>query len=760
MRAFPGVAFGRGDGLRGRDPSAALPYLLLAAALYLFLHLTRVYLPPRDQFAIGWSLVLALLVLSRLERAGKPPLRIIFIALSAFLSIRYAVWRTTETLVYTGPLDFAGMLALYAAEMYAIVLHLLGAFTNVWPLESKIMPLPADPASYPSVDVFIPTYNEPIDIVRVTATAALNLDYPKDKLRVFILDDGATAAKRKDPRTGPAAWERYYAFKGLAAELGAGYIARERNDKAKAGNLTHALNHTGSDLVLVLDCDHVPARDLLKNTAGWFLKDEKVAFVQTPHFFINPNPIEKNMSIFKDAPSENDMFYRGIHPGLDLWNASYFCGSAALLRRRCLEEIGGIRGETITEDCETALSLHRRGYKSVFIPRPMVCGLSPETFDDLILQKSRWAQGMAQILVLSNPLFAKGLTPYQRLCYFNSCFYWFFSFSRVIFYMAPAAFLLLNLKVYFASVPQVLAYAIPHVAGSVMLTGFLYGRFRWPLFSEFFEGIQSLFLVPVVFSVLANPRKPAFHVTPKGKSLDEAFISGFALPFLLLTSVLILAIPAAVVKWFHYPAYRDITAITFVWCVLNLFLAIASFGAFFESKQVRRHHRLWSSSKTLVFLPRLNLALEARMEDISLSGVGLAFTLDRPLEPYETLILETRNSYGKKFRIEARVQRHARRGDEYVCGCEFLKSDKKVSSEAIELVYGDSQRWADFWGQKTKPAETAWVAGFLFRSVLRGARLLLVAAGPLIVAPALARARSWARRLAARAGRPAAWSGA
>ena len=66
--------------------------------------------------------------------------------------------------------------------------------------------------------------------------------------------------------------------------------------------------------------------------------------------------------------------------------------------------------------------LHKRGYKSVYIPRPMVCGLSPETFDDFILQKSRWAQGMAQIFVLSNPLFEKGLSFYQKICYFNSSF--------------------------------------------------------------------------------------------------------------------------------------------------------------------------------------------------------------------------------------------------------------------------------------------------------------------------------------------------
>ncbi|MBI4350975.1 MAG: UDP-forming cellulose synthase catalytic subunit [Elusimicrobia bacterium] len=741
--------------LFGAEPAARRASLITlsvllsgAASLWFFMHLAGLHLPLQAQFAVGWGAAAALIVLKRFDRSRKPPLRIIFVVLCGFLTIRYAVWRTMETLVYTGFWDFLAMLALYLAEMYAIALHALGAFTSIWPLENKIMPLPADASLYPSVDIFIPTYNEPLDIVRVTATAALNIDYPADKLKIFILDDGSTVAKRNASGTSEAAWERHYEFKRLAAGLGVGYITRSGNLKAKAGNLTHAMRHTSSDLILVLDCDHVPARDILKNTAGWFLKDEKVAFVQTPHFFINPNPIEKNMGVFQDAPSENDMFYRGIHPGLDMWNASYFCGSAALLRRKCLEEIGGVRGETITEDCETALSLHSRGYKSVYIPRPMVCGLSPETFDDMIVQKSRWAQGMAQVMVLANPLFAKGLKLYQRLCYFNSCFYWFFGLSRVIFYVAPAAFLLLDLKVYFASVPQVLAYAVPHVIGSFILTGFLYGKYRWPFFSEFFEGIQSLFLIPVVLSVLVNPRKPSFKVTPKGNGLESDRISGFATPFLMLTLVLVAAVPAAVIKWFQCPVYRDITLITLVWCVLNLVLALASFGAFFERKQSRKHHRMWAKGKAQVFLPRLKAVVQAKMDDISLTGIGLTFKLPQDPGPLEHLVLETRNSYGKKFRIEARVQRFVKKGADYVCGCEFLRAGAKQTAETLEFVYCDGQKWADFWSQKTKPASPLWMASFLLRSSVSGAKIFYATMTRTFVMPVTRRAWRLAARLA------------
>ena len=449
-----------------------------------FIYLAGIYLKIPQQLIASWSLVGFLVITKNIGLFKRPPLRIIFLLIVTFISLRYLFWRTFESLIYTGILDCIAMMALYFAEVYALVIHYLGIFTNVWPLRRKVAPLPADPDLYPSVDIFIPTYNEPEDIVKTTALAATQINYPKDKLQVHILDDGGSVAKRNHPEKGIEAWRRYFSLNRIAREIGANYITRERNLHAKAGNLNHALQHTGNDLILILDCDHVPTRDILVNTAGWFLKDKKLFLVQTPHFFINPDPFEKNLKIFGDAPSENDMFYRGIHLGLDFWNTSYFFGSAAILRRKYLEEVGGIAGETITEDAETTIGLHNRGYKRVYICRAMVCGLGPESFDDFIVQRSRWAQGMIQIFMLKNPLFAnKGMSIPQRLCYLSACIFWFFGLSRFTFYVIPAAFLLFGLKVYHASFMQVIAYALPHVLACIIITDFLHGKNRWPFFS-------------------------------------------------------------------------------------------------------------------------------------------------------------------------------------------------------------------------------------------------------------------------------------
>ena len=511
--------------------------LLLAAALLYLLNLGEAHFTHTVQILTGWIVLGALFVMHRLKVFRRMPWRAVFILLSAYLALRYLWWRTFETLIYSNVADFIGMSLLYLAEIYGITLHLLGMFVNLWPLEHKPVPLTGDAAQWPTVDVFIPTYNESEDIVRATVTAAAQIDYPRDKLRIHILDDGGTVNKRNDPENSERAWQRRYGLMRIARDAGANYITRETNRSAKAGNLNHALDHTDGELILALDCDHVPTQDILKNTVGHFFADANLYLVQTPHFFINPGPAEKALAGIGSLPDEGDMFYRVIHQGLDSWNASYFCGSAALLRRRCLEEVGGIAGNTITEDAETGFKLHCRGYNSVYITHPMVCGLSPETYSAYIIQRSRWAQGMVQLVLQHNPLFARGLTLPQRLCYFNSCLFWFFGLARVVYFIAPAGFLIFGLSIYHASWLQVLAYALPYVLSTLLLMDFFYSIARRPLFSEIYESLQAMFLIPAVLSVLVNPRKPAFKVTPKETTVESDFLNPMSMILFLVIAV-------------------------------------------------------------------------------------------------------------------------------------------------------------------------------------------------------------------------------
>ncbi len=697
-----------------------MTYAALAACLAALVYLGSVYLPLAEQAVFAYTVFGLCLVLRKARFVQDPPWRIAFLLLATFLSVRYWLWRASDTLIYTGPLDLAAMLLLFAAETHGMAVHFLGAFVSAWPLRREPAPLPEDPSLLPTVDVFLPTYNESDEILRITATACTQLDYPPEKLRVWILDDGGTDARCADRRVGAEARDRRRRLTRLAAELGIGYLTRPDNAHAKAGNLNHALQQTDGELVLFLDADHVPAQDLLRHTVGGFLTDPKLFLVQTPHFFVNPDPVEKNLATFADAPGENEMFYRAIQPGLDFWNASFFCGSAAVMRRRFLEEAGGISGKTITEDAETALGLHARGYHSAFVGRPMICGLSPESFDDFILQRSRWAQGMTQILVTRRPFLARGLRLAQRLCYTNSSVFWLFGFTRLVYFLAPAAYLLFGLKVYHASVPQVLAYAIPHALCALVMADFLYGKVRWPFFGEIYESVQSVFLVPAVTSALVNPRRPTFKVTPKGKSLANDFLSPLAGPFYLLFFLLLATFPAAAIRWTTVPADRDVVAICVAWSAFNFLYSLACLGVIWERRQRRHFHRFWARGRVAV-VGAEGGRWEGELSDLSLSGAGLALDpgAGGPGEGAE-VTLEARDSYGRPYCLAAVVERAGGAGAQPELGLAFRTPGPEGFAERVRFVYGDSQRWVDLWEHKARRLESWQALGYLGRKGLAG----------------------------------------
>src|SRR5262249_50244571 len=162
----------------------------------------------------------------------------------------------------------------------------------------------------PVVDVYIPTYSESLSVVAPTVLGALAMDYPADKLRVYVLDDGFPRARTAKPEAAQELLSRAVELRALCERHGAHYLTREANEHAKSGNLNSALAQTSGELVAILDADHIPTRDFLQNTVGFFLKDDRTALVQTPHFFTNPDPVEKNLGLFNQMPAENDLFYR------------------------------------------------------------------------------------------------------------------------------------------------------------------------------------------------------------------------------------------------------------------------------------------------------------------------------------------------------------------------------------------------------------------------------------------------------------------
>ena len=709
-------------------------------ALALFVYASSAFLTLNQQFILSWGLIGLILLIKKVSWLRPEPQRIALICLCLFISVRYMTFRAVDTIVYIDPITLAAMLGLFGAEAYGLLTYALGMFVNAYPLKRKPVVVGPDDESLPSVDVFIPTYNEPNEMVSITAAAAAQMYYPKDKLKVYILDDGGTDQRLRDPnpRRAAQARERREDLSTLAEFLSefheVRYMTRQENLHAKAGNINQALCRThpgpltgraretmesvcrleetvtedGGDLILILDCDHVPTRDFLLNTVGYFQQDPDLFLVQTPHFFVNPDPVERNLETYHDNPGENEMFYGAIQLGLDSWNASFFCGSAAVLRRSHLIEIGGLVGETITEDAETALTLHGRGYNSVYVSKPMVCGLSPETFDDFIVQRNRWTQGMIQIFLLKNPLFTGKMKFHQRLCYLNNCIFWFFGLARVMFFLAPLLFLIFGLNVYNASLSQVLAYAIPHVVGAVALSDYMFGHVRRPFFSELYEFVQGVFNVPALVSVILRPRAPSFKVTPKDRSLTEDRLSPLALPFYLMMLMSLTGFGFGIYRLLARPWEINAVLIAGFWAVFNFIFVLLSLGVVWEHRQIRRRHRIFTDEPATLRREGATEVHHGRVVDISEDGFGIELDASARIDRGDSVELSSRDSYGNTLVLPAVAARTLERDGKLLCGCEFSFVNELAWLDVVAYVYGDSKRWSDFWLNRRQRRSGVW----------------------------------------------------
>ncbi|OAS19554.1 UDP-forming cellulose synthase catalytic subunit [Methylobacterium platani] len=546
-----------------------------------------------------------------------PRARFVFLAMGSLVVLRYILWRVTDTLPSPGdPVSFGFGLLLLLCELYCVFILFVSLIINAEPLRRR--PPPSAPAAeLPAVDVFVPSYNEDAAILAMTLAAARQMNYPPEKLTVWLLDDGGTDQKCADanPEKAAAAKARRVDLQALCAELGARYLTRARNEHAKAGNLNNGLASASGDLVLVLDADHVPFRSLLAETVGYFAEDPKLFLVQTPHAFLNPDPIERNLKTFERMPSENEMFYAVTQAGLDKWNGSFFCGSAALLRRVALDEAGGFAGITITEDCETAFELHSRGWTSAYVDKPLIAGLQPDTLADFIGQRSRWCQGMFQILLLKNPALQKGLKPIQKLAYLSSMTFWFFPIPRLAFMFAPLLHIFFDLKIFVASVDESIAYTATYIVINLMMQNYVYGKFRWPFVSELYEYVQGLYLSKAIVSVIWSPRKPTFNVTNKGATLDHDHLSALSLPFFAVYGLLLVGCLVAGWRYLFEPGVTNLMLVVGLWNFFNLLTAGAALGVCAERRQLER-------TPSLTIARRGQLTLAGRAVDVAIERVS------------------------------------------------------------------------------------------------------------------------------------------
>lgn len=402
-----------------------------------------------------------------------------------------------------------------------------------------------------SVDVFITTFGEPIEVIRRTAVACRDLSGLHN---TYLLDDGKSDE-----------------VKNLAELLNIGYIRRPTNEGAKAGNINYALQHTNGDFFAIFDADFVPAHNFLYETLPFF-EDKQTAFVQTPQYYRNSINV-----VSKGAAFMQLMFYKLIMAGKNNFNAAFCVGTNVVFRRSAVETIGGIYDKSKSEDIWTALLLHEKKFRSVYIPDVLAIGDTPDTIKAFSKQQLRWATGGFEIFFWHNPLF-RPLTIDQKIQYLGTVTYYFHGFAAMLLFLLPPLHIFFNLSPV-NTTTGFIAWAFAYLAFygmQIIVAFYTMGGFK----------LQVLLLAMVSFPIYVRAmlngllrRDVGWQATGNKAAIDSPY--NYIVPQILI--FIFLLFTSAVGIWKAY--YTETIALSLLWALLNTIV----FGSFIRT--ARREHR-------------------------------------------------------------------------------------------------------------------------------------------------------------------------
>lgn len=468
--------------------------------------------------------------------------------------------------------------------------------------ERRLRALPV--SDLPWVDVYIPTYNEPLQVLEKTITGALCLDYPNFKL--WVLDDGRRS------------W-----LKDYCDAKGVGYLTRRDNSHAKAGNINHALTMTDAEFVAVFDADFIPQSNFLIRTLGFF-EDPKIGIVQVPHAFYNHDPMQANLSLGKALPHDQSFFFEAIMPSRDAWNTAFCCGSNSVVRRAALQAAGGgLPTESVTEDILLTLNLLRHGYVTRYLNERLAYGLAPESLNAFFVQRQRWARGGIQIMYLAAGPFGRGLNFVQRIMFLPM--HWLSqSPAFMLALIAPLVFFWTGILPFVNVTSEAEIYYFLPTFLSVVGGIWLYApNYFSPLAAYVLGTFQSFKVLPPVLETIVRPFGHIFKVTPKG---NLAASRRYDL-HIFWTAAALMALTAAGLIINTFPEYRIVSSagllpvaatlgavnilVLFLVCMLSL------------QAPIRRNEERFPIDEPVSIVNAAGLFMAGNIKDLSLTGAGI-----------------------------------------------------------------------------------------------------------------------------------------
>ena len=513
---------------------------------------------------------------------------------------------------------------LFTAEVLGLIafFNFQYLFTSKYKLELKTLNDFED-KNIPFVDVLICTYNEPLQLLEKTIAACTNLEYPNNKFKIHVCDDG-----------------RRESLKILCSNYKVNYISREDNEGAKAGNINNALKFLTGDLFAVLDADMIPKKEFLTKTVGYF-SNENMAFVQTPQVYYNQDMYQYNLS--QNLPNEQDFFMRDIQEARAAKNAVLHVGTNALFRREFVNNIGGYPTCSITEDMAVGMLLQSNGYDSVLVNEELVLGLSATTFTELVKQRDRWCRGNLQVLKHFNPIFTKGLSFAQKIAYFDGAVYWFANLQKMVYILCPLIYLLTSTLIIDSSLKSLLNMYLPFILGQILIFNTLSPKTRSFKWSHYYEIAMAPHLCMSILKELLF-LKTKFNVTSKEILYNKKqFQLKVVLPHIIIIIITIVAWIVSTLALIKYKINIGAYLLNIFWSGYNFMGAIISIKVAYQKPIFRSSERISVTKDTKVSIKYKSKSLDAILVDISEIGAGLKLNKDIYIEPGEIVTLSINN---------------------------------------------------------------------------------------------------------------------
>ncbi|MEC4890674.1 MAG: glycosyltransferase [Nitrospira sp.] len=607
-----------------------------------------------------------------------------------FLCAQYMLWRGLYTLNTDSLAGMAVSGTVYLAEFYNLA-HIGFFVYQAWDsLDRATPPMHV----VPTVDLLVPIVHEPLFVLERTLVGCLEQDYPRERFQVYVLDDGHRPEVEQ-----------------LARALGCQYLRRpNRGESAKAGNLNYALARSSGEYIAVFDTDHVPVRSFLKETVPFF-EDPTVGFVQTAHHFYNRDIFQRNLRLQQALQDEQRLFFRVIQPGRDRHNSAFFAGSSGLFRRAALQEVGGFREETVTEDLHTSLLVHAKGYRSCYVNRVLSAGLLPETLDGYLTQRMRWATGAIQLLFRASPLTTPGLTAAQRLDYLGAVHYFLFGLPRIICLVAPLPWLYFDIAVLRADPLMLVALFFSYFLAFLLTTHAVSKGMRSAIWSDIYETMLCFAVTRAVAGTIFSPRaRRPFVVTPKGEMLPRApVLNRLILPHLILFGLLVGGVLISLMRASSWDLTSG-TALSVFWAAANLLLLGAVISTAYEPPQRQQRVRVPMHLPCEVVLGHRRVMGTTS----NLSELGAQLVVPEPIEAQaEGLLVRFLPPGEASVSVHGWVVRQER-GNTRHCqvGMQFGALPSETRHALIKLMFSSHQAW-----KGSNPASGLWTSVW---AVIRG----------------------------------------